>query len=338
MGYGLNEWVVIFAIYAFGGWLLESVYASMKRKRFVKRGFLTGVICPIYGFGAVLILGLFEWIQRTTPDPGWGLVLLFILSAIAVTVLEFAAGWMLEKLFQRKWWDYSQNRWNLYGYICPGFSLLWGGFALILVGVLHPAVEKLISSWPAFDYRIAAWLFMIDLVLDTTYTARAHLRDRHVICGLAEEMEEEYQRCVKELLEHEQVLRMADFIQHGRTTCLDHSLSVSYGSYRICKRLGLDYRSAARGGLLHDMFLYDWHEREPKRRWHGFTHPRTALTHAEACFCLNPVERDMILRHMWPLTPAFPRYPESYVITLVDKYVSLKEVFQGFRLVNRLPS
>lgn len=98
--------------------------------------------------------------------------------------------------------------------------------------------------------------------------------------------------------------------QHGRlfsarrTTCLRHSINVSYLSYLFCKKHGLDARAAARGGLLHDLFLYDWHfyRRRKGERLHGFEHPKKALANASAMFSLTWKEREIILRHMWPLT------------------------------------
>jgi len=107
---------------------------------------------------------------------------------------------------------------------------------------------------------------------------------------------------------------MEKFKQHGNTDCLEHSLNVSYTAYRLCKRMGLDYCSAARGGLLHDFFLYDWHLGKPYIGLHGFMHPRIALENAGKYFSLNSVEREIILKHMWPLTVTPPKYRETYVL------------------------
>lgn len=142
----------------------------------------------------------------------------------------------------------------------------------------------------------------------------------------------EYNECVLDLLEHEAVRSMEKFIQHGSVSCLEHSIAVSRISYRLCKKLGLDYRSAARGGLLHDFFLYDWHTTKTQGGLHGFTHPVTALRNAKNHYSLNPVEEDIILKHMWPLTVRTPRYKESMVVSLVDKYCSATEIFTFERL------
>ena len=115
-----------------------------------------------------------------------------------------------------------------------------------------------------------------------------------------------YVDCVSDLLRHERVHAMKNFIQHGNTSCFEHSLYVSYTSFIVSKKLGLDYRSTARGALLHDFFLYDWHIKGNSEGLHGFSHPRVALKNALEFFELNAIEREVILKHMWPLTPALP--------------------------------
>jgi uncharacterized protein len=134
-----------------------------------------------------------------------------------------------------------------------------------------------------------------------------------------------YVDCVSDLLKHERVQSMKNFIQHGNTTCFDHSLYVSFTSYVVSRRLGLDYRATARGALLHDFFLYDWHIKGNSEGLHGFSHPRVALRNALESFELGAIEREIILKHMWPLTPALPLKKEAVVVTMVDKYCSIAE-------------
>jgi uncharacterized protein len=144
---------------------------------------------------------------------------------------------------------------------------------------------------------------------------------------------EEYEKCIDDLIQDKVVLSMKNFIQHSNINCLEHSLYVSYSSYLICKRLGLDYRCAARGGLLHDLFLYDWHIKRKHKRWHGFRHPYIALQNANKYFQLNDLEKDIIKKHMWPLTIILPRYKEAYVVAFVDKYCASREILK-FRRKN----
>ncbi len=150
----------------------------------------------------------------------------------------------------------------------------------------------------------------------------------------------EYLDCINDLINHQMVRSMKNYIQHSDIDCLEHSLYVSYSSYLICRKMGLDYRSAARGGLLHDFFLYDWHAEKPYKGLHGFIHPRIALRNADEYFHLNERERNVISRHMWPLTFNPPKYKEAYVVAAADKYCALMEIFNFGKIdhVRRLKS
>lgn len=150
------------------------------------------------------------------------------------------------------------------------------------------------------------------------------------VCSISVPQDEEYLAFVRDILEASVVGEMRNYIQHGTTSCLEHSINVSYLSYLFCRSCGMNARAAARGGLLHDLFLYDWHfyRRQKGELLHGFEHPRKALENAEKAFFLTEVERDIILRHMWPLTIVPPKYPESYVIVMYDKYCSVMETFR----------
>jgi len=141
-------------------------------------------------------------------------------------------------------------------------------------------------------------------------------------------LEKEYKDCIRDLISHELTRTMKDYIQHGDISCLDHSLYVSYMSYKICRKLGFDSKSAARGGLLHDFFLYDWHKGKPYKGLHGFIHPKIALQNADKYFTLNDIERDIIRKHMWPLTISLPKYKETFVVLMVDKYCATMETLR----------
>jgi len=144
---------------------------------------------------------------------------------------------------------------------------------------------------------------------------------------LNNEMCNGYYETVKDLLENELVLKMKEYMQHGTTTTFQHCVNVSYYNYIICRFFGLDARAGARAGLLHDFFLYDWHThtRETGDYFHGMTHPKAALKNACRHFELTPREKDIILKHMFPLTITPPRYRETVVIVFVDKYCGLIE-------------
>ncbi len=118
------------------------------------------------------------------------------------------------------------------------------------------------------------------------------------------------------------------FIQHGSTSVYQHCRNVALVSLLLCSkfRLHADVRSLVRGALLHDYFLYDWHSGGPS--WHGFRHPAIALRNASETYTLTPVETDIIVHHMFPLTPVPPLTLEGWVVSISDKLCSLYETFR----------
>ena len=139
-----------------------------------------------------------------------------------------------------------------------------------------------------------------------------------------------YQQLIAPMIHDTEIQSMASLKQHTKgVSCLDHSIFVSYLSFSMCRRWHLNSKAAARAGLLHDLFLYDWHfhAKETGNYFHGLTHPRRALENAQRLFSLTDREKNIILRHMWPLTITPPKYREAYVIVMFDKYCSLMETF-----------
>lgn len=139
--YSGYELLWIFFVYALLGWCTEVIYAALVTGKFVNRGFLNGPVCPIYGFGAAIIFLCLEPLKQN-------LLLLFLGSVLLTSLLELAAGFVLEKLFHQRWWDYSDEPFNLGGYICLRFSIAWGLIGLFVVDLLHPTVMLLVRLLP----------------------------------------------------------------------------------------------------------------------------------------------------------------------------------------------
>lgn len=139
-------------------------------------------------------------------------------------------------------------------------------------------------------------------------------------------MNKEFAYIIKDIAKNDTVKQMNNFEHHLNTTCYDHCLNVSYYSYIITKKLGLNYIDTARACMVHDLFLYDWKGSRTKHGGlHGFSHPRTALNNAKELFDLTDKEQDIILKHMWPMTVVLPKYRESYIVSFVDKFCAIKE-------------
>lgn len=137
-GISFCDILVYFLLYSIVGYMLEVVYAALVLGKFVNRGFLNGPWCPIYGFGMVIV-------AITLRPVSQNLFMLFIGSFIVTSVIEFVTGFVLEKVFNQKWWDYSDEPFNLGGYICLKFSLIWGIACVFVVRLVLPFTDWLAS-------------------------------------------------------------------------------------------------------------------------------------------------------------------------------------------------
>lgn len=134
-----------------------------------------------------------------------------------------------------------------------------------------------------------------------------------------------------DILESEGMNLEKQFIQHGGITVFEHSLAVAVLCLRIADvfSIRVERSSLIRGALLHDYFLYDWHVPDKTHRLHGFHHAKSAAQNADRDFRLNPIERNMIITHMFPLNTAVPRYRESLILCVADKICASKEIIKG---------
>ena len=156
------QWVFILFIYSFFGWIWETSFKSIQKRKFINRGFLNGPWLPIYGFGALIIL----FVTLPVQD---NFVLVFLFGAIVASIFEFLVGYGMEKLFHARYWDYSHLPLNIKGYIALPISLVWGLFSLILVNIIDVPISRFVAQFSATQLIvldiILAVLFEIDVVL-----------------------------------------------------------------------------------------------------------------------------------------------------------------------------
>ncbi|MDD4680995.1 MAG: hypothetical protein PHP79_08975 [Clostridia bacterium] len=138
MAYSIIEYLWLFIIYAFLGWCVEVAYHVVTSGRFVNRGFLNGPVCPIYGFGMIMLLSFLGSLVEN-------FILLFLGSFLLTSILEFITGFTLEKVFNDKWWDYTFEPFNIKGYVCLSFSIKWGLGAVFMIKIIHPPIDKFVS-------------------------------------------------------------------------------------------------------------------------------------------------------------------------------------------------
>lgn len=142
-GFSLYHILAYFLIYSCIGWCLEVIYAAATTGQLVNRGFLNGPVCPIYGFGMIIVLFALTPLQHS-------ILLLYIGGVILPSALELVGGWALYKIYHTRWWDYSDFPFNIGGYICLEFCLLWGVGTLVVMRIVHPVVADLVDLIPPF--------------------------------------------------------------------------------------------------------------------------------------------------------------------------------------------
>jgi uncharacterized protein len=149
---------------------------------------------------------------------------------------------------------------------------------------------------------------------------------------LSDEQEKYFYDTLEELCKQSRLLESHRYMQHGDTSVFRHSVSVAYFSYYLALKMNapVDIHSLVRGALLHDYFLYDWHEKDASHKWHGFHHAKKACENAARDIPdLNEIEKDMIKCHMFPLNIVPPKYMEGWILCCADKICSGAETVKG---------
>ena len=155
-------------IYAFLGWWLEVTFQAVTVGKFVNRGFLNGPVTPIYGFGMVILLYFLTPLENQ-------LILLFIAAVLLTSTLEFITGFILEKLFHDKWWDYSDLPFNIKGYVALSFSLAWGVAAIFVLEIIHPVIVNFVILLDHSLGRVILTILLLYFMADFIVTLFAVL-------------------------------------------------------------------------------------------------------------------------------------------------------------------
>lgn len=159
LGEQINLWILYFFIYSVLGWICETIYCSVGNKKFEIRGFLYGPYCPIYGFGAVILLRLLLPLHDYP-------VAMFFVGLLACSVLEYFTSWIMEKLFNMRWWDYSKKKFNINGRVCLLNAVLFGVGGMIIVYLIQPEISKFVEKLTSTHIRLFATLIMAVLLID----------------------------------------------------------------------------------------------------------------------------------------------------------------------------
>lgn len=181
--YTIIQWLFFFYFYCFLGWCVESFYVSAKSRKLINRGFMRGPFLPLYGSGAIMML----LVSMPFQD---NLFFVYIAGCIGATALEYVTGVAMEALFQVRYWDYSQNKFNFQGHICLFTSLAWGGLTIFMTEIVHRPIEKMVLSMPQPLLKGMVCALTAEIAVDFTLSFKAALDLRDVLARMEKAREE----------------------------------------------------------------------------------------------------------------------------------------------------
>lgn len=230
--YSIAQWLLVFYIYCFLGWIFESIVVSVQQKRLVNRGFLRGPMLPIYGFGATIMLHV------ALPLAGHP-VQIYFAGLVVATAFEYVVGVLMEAIFKVKYWDYSEHRFQFQGRICLQSSLAWGALSVLLSYVLHPPVEWLLEEYGTvplvFTVAVLSVYFLTDVTasVKTALDFASLLKELDAMRANVDQMREQFaaaaweKRAELTAAAQEQRDRLATVAEEGR-----EKLAEAAGEYR----------------------------------------------------------------------------------------------------------
>ena len=181
----LSFYFMLFMIYSFIGWILEIIYTYFKEKKIINRGFLIGPYCPIYGTGCILIILL---LKRYLSDP----IVLFVMAIVICSLLEYITSYVMEKIFKARWWDYSDNKFNINGRICLETLIPFGILGCIIMYVINPIISNLLLIIPPKVLVVLSVfiviLFILDNIISYTIITKLHISTKDIIMDNTEEI------------------------------------------------------------------------------------------------------------------------------------------------------
>ncbi len=329
----LSVYLYLFTFFSLAGWCLEVIYRSLFAGRLINPGFSKGPYLPLYGVAAVILTLCIDAMPGGTYPAALEFFAKALLYGLVTTGIELLTGLVFGRFLGRPLWDYSGEPLCIKGCVCLKYSIFWIVLAFGFEYLLLPAALTLRGGLaPAWTYAFCAAVCVV-LAIDFLWQFSLSVKQRYAREDGGRQIDWlEFNHILRPLLDSPEVKRLADYKHHWNKNRLEHSLEVAWHGYSVCKRLGLDYAAAARAGLLHDLFFYDWLTEGP--RLHGFRHPRISLANARTITSLSARERDIIRKHMWPLTVVPPRYPEAWIVCMADTYCGIKDYVVLSRKLN----
>lgn len=185
--------LLYFIIYSFFGWVIESIFKTVLEKKWVNSGFLYGPFCPIYGFGAAIMMLVLQPFKDN-------IIILFIAAFFILSVWEYIAGWLLEKKFNTKYWDYSENFLNINGRVCLLNSIFWGILGVVFTTIIHPFTSSCIETLNIETIILSDIILYIVIIIDTVITT-IHIKSFESSMQAIKDLGETIKQKVSELTE-----------------------------------------------------------------------------------------------------------------------------------------
>ncbi len=226
---------IYFITYSILGWICEVIFCSIPEKKFINRGFLNGPLCPIYGFGALIVIFFLTPFKES-------IFLVFIFGLIFTSVLEYLTSYAMEKIFHSKWWDYSNNKFNINGRVCLLNSILFGLLSVFVMFVLHVKIVEVVDNISYLWIQIIAIFSIVILTVDITVTVQSAININEKLQKLRDLSSE-----IKERLDEKQLFMEAKI--HDRVSMLKENIeNIEYGKelYARIERLVKDFNQTAK--------------------------------------------------------------------------------------------
>ena len=204
-----------FIIYSFLGWVMESLLKTWIQKKPVNSGFLYGPFCPIYGFGAIIMLLFLDRFKNN-------IIVLFLIAFLVLSIWEYIVGWLLEKIFHTKYWDYTEIKYNIHGRVCLMNSLFWGFLGVVFTKYMHPIIEAKIAQIPNQILVFITSTTLLVMFIDTIISAikviniRKHIEKLKDITNMIKEKLEEKDRSIV-TVSKENVQEIIDDLKYKQT-------------------------------------------------------------------------------------------------------------------------
>lgn len=231
-----SRYIILFVVVSFLGWAYETLFALIRRHRWENRGFLYSPICPIYGVGALILIGVCRLMTGSEPAAmAWWQV--FLISCVGSAVLEYVTSWGLEKLFHARWWDYSSLPLNIQGRVCLPAALVFGVAGLLLAYVIIPLISKLVDGMSPLMVDVVGVALVVWLVIDLVMTVLMLTKFGKKMRQLEEKINQHMEAFAKSAKDGKRLAAAAMARERERFTMKNVKQMLQHGNLRLRRTL-----------------------------------------------------------------------------------------------------